>query len=123
MSAVPDDFPRDPFPASLGGAQPKIVGRLINGRLVVGLTEAERAERYAMCVDLVAQLVLYCQRKHREQPTRTAEQLLAWVGRGVRAKQGVWHLGATEIDWILERLRGAYHHASGCGETEESGIS
>ena len=54
---VPDDFPRDVTPASLSGAQPKLAGRLIEGKLVVGLTEDERRERWDICEDLAQQLV------------------------------------------------------------------
>lgn len=42
---VPDDYPDDPYPSGLGGAQPKFSARLIDGRYVVGVTDAERAER------------------------------------------------------------------------------
>ena len=32
---VPEDFPHDPFPAVLAGAQPKVVAREVDGRYVV----------------------------------------------------------------------------------------
>jgi hypothetical protein len=31
---IPDDFPGDPFPATLSGAQPKVAARLIDGEYV-----------------------------------------------------------------------------------------
>lgn len=105
---VPDDFPRNPFPASLAGTQAKFAARMINGRCVVGLTDDERAERYAMCLDLVEQLVAYCRRKSLEQPTRSPNELLGWVERGVRNKQAVWQLGGTEVDWIVAQMRRSY---------------
>ncbi|CAG2156684.1 hypothetical protein LMG31506_05784 [Cupriavidus yeoncheonensis] len=105
---VPDDFPRDPFPASLAGTQAKVAARRINGRCVVGLTDDERAERYAMCLDLVEQLVAYCRRKALEQPTRSPNELLDWVERGVRNKQAVWQLGGPEVDWIVAQMRWSY---------------
>jgi len=45
MPHVPDDFPRDVRPASPSGAQPKLVARLIDGKFIVGQTNAERFER------------------------------------------------------------------------------
>ncbi|OYU44721.1 MAG: hypothetical protein CFE44_11435, partial [Burkholderiales bacterium PBB4] len=50
---VPEDFPRDPFPAALAGSQMKLAARLIDGRYVVGLTDEERYGRFLMCSDLV----------------------------------------------------------------------
>ncbi len=105
---VPDDFPRVAFPASVAGAQAKFGGRMIHGRFVVGLTEAERAERYAMCLDLVTQLAGYFRRKAVEPPARSQDELLNWVERGVRNKQAAWQLGGPEVDWIVEQMRQAY---------------
>jgi hypothetical protein len=87
MIEIPEDFPRDPFPTVVGGTQPKLAGRLIDGRLVIGLTADERAQRYAMCHDLVVQLVAYCHRKQPQYPKWSADRLLTWVGNGVRAKR------------------------------------
>ncbi|RDK11888.1 hypothetical protein [Cupriavidus lacunae] len=109
---VPDDFPRNPFPASLAGTQAKFAARRINGRFVVGLTDDERAERYAICLDLVEQLVAYCRRKALDQPTRSPTELLDWVERGVRNKQAVWQLGGPEVDWIVAQMRRSYELAS-----------
>jgi hypothetical protein len=39
-SCVPVDFPWDPMPALLSGTQPKLAGRWIDGRLIVGFTAA-----------------------------------------------------------------------------------
>src|ERR1700676_4887801 len=36
-SQVPADFPKDTTPALLSGTQPKLAGRWIDGRLIVGL--------------------------------------------------------------------------------------
>jgi hypothetical protein len=41
-ACVPPDFPWDPTPALLSGTQPKLSGRWIDGRFVVGLTAEER---------------------------------------------------------------------------------
>ncbi|UIF86107.1 hypothetical protein KAF44_19145 [Cupriavidus necator] len=105
---VPDDFPRMAFPASLAGAQAKLAARMIDGKCIVGLTEAERAERYAMCLDLFRQLAVYCRRKAIELPARSPNELLDWVERGVRNKQAAWQLGGPEVDWIVEQMRQSY---------------
>lgn len=105
---VPDDFPRSAFPGSVAGAQAKLAGRMIDGKCMVGLTEAEWAERYAMCLDLVRQLAVYCRRKAVGLPARSPNELLDWVERGGRNQQGAWHLGGPEVNWIVERMRQAY---------------
>jgi hypothetical protein len=48
-SCVPVYFPWDPTPALLSGTQPKLAGRWIDGRFVVGLTAEERFIRWDMC--------------------------------------------------------------------------
>jgi len=106
--AVPEDFPWEPWPALLAGAQPKFAGRLIDGKFIVGLTAEERAERYLMCQDLVDQLVSYCQRKASEHPDSTRDALLAGVEKGIRGKQVEWGLGWPEVDWIVGRVRAGF---------------
>lgn len=56
-SCVPPDFPWDPTPALLSGTQPKLAGRMLDGRFVVGLTAEERFIRWDLCEDLARQLV------------------------------------------------------------------
>ncbi|MDP1680980.1 MAG: hypothetical protein Q8L39_04310, partial [Burkholderiales bacterium] len=73
---VPEDFPHDPFPATLAGAQPKVSAREVDGRYVVGLTEEERRGRYLMCADLVYQLTGYTERKRIERHDLTLIKLL-----------------------------------------------
>ncbi|MBU0587158.1 MAG: hypothetical protein KJ852_01195 [Gammaproteobacteria bacterium] len=103
MAEVPAEFPWDPFPASLSGAQSKVAARLIDGRYVSGLTEDERRGRYLMCVDLVEQLVEYTERKHLQRPDLTLPALLDQIDDGVRKKG--WEVGAVEFDWIMGRVR------------------
>src|SRR5260370_16031442 len=55
-SQVPADFPWDPTPALLSGTQPKLAGRLIDGRFVVGLTAEDRCIRWDMLAGLRQQL-------------------------------------------------------------------
>ncbi len=101
--AVPDDFPRDPFPASLSGSQPKFAARLVDGKYVVGLTEDERIERYLMCDDMVGQLIVYVEKKRVEKPDLGIVDLLGQVDVGIRRKG--WELGSVEFDWIMKQLR------------------
>ncbi len=61
-----------------------------------------------MCLDLVRQLAVYCRRKAVKLPARSPNDLLDWVERGVRNKQGAWQLGRPEVDWIVEQMRQAY---------------
>ena len=100
---VPDDFPRDPFPASLSGAQLKVAARLIDGQYVTGLTEDERRGRYLMCIDLVEQLTAYSHRKHKERTDLTMEALLVEIDKSVRLKG--WEVAQVELDWIMGRVR------------------
>jgi hypothetical protein len=103
---VPEDFPRDPFPASLSGTQMKFAARKIDGRYVVGLTDDERQGRFLMCSDLVDQLTAYAERKHRERKDLSMPALLDEIDRSMRRKG--WELGASEFDWISGRLRAKF---------------
>lgn len=100
---VPEDFPWDPFPASLAGAQIKVAAREIDGKYVVGLTEDERRGRYMVCLDLVEQLTDYTEGKQLQRPDLTIERLLDEIDAGIRRKG--WELGKVEFDWIMKRLR------------------
>ena len=104
--AIPEDFPRDPFPAALPGAQIKFTARKIDGRYVVGLTEEERRERYEACLDLVEQLVVYTERKHREMTNLTMDELLDKFDRDIRLKD--WGLSGVELDWVMKQLRARF---------------
>lgn len=106
---VPEDFPRDPFPAALSGAQPKFAAREINGRYVVGLTPEERQERYLGCLDLIDQLTVYVKRKCVEKPEVTLPKWLDNVASRI-PHQG-WDLGRSEIDWMEKHLRARFAEA------------
>jgi hypothetical protein len=99
---VPEDFPRDVTPASLAGAHPKLAGRLIDGKFVVGLTEEERFERWDICEDLAQQLVGVARRDALRYPENSPEMTLGRVRRGVEGKQ--W-TSVVETDWLMARLR------------------
>lgn len=103
---VPDDFPRDPFPAALSGCQPKFSARLVAGKYVVGLTKEERAERYLGCLDLVDHLTAYVNRKRAQKPDLTTDALLDNVESRI-PHQG-WDLGKTEVSWIAKQLRARF---------------
>jgi hypothetical protein len=100
---VPDDYPRDPYPAALGGAQPKFSARLIDGRYVVGLTGEERRERYLYCSNWVETLVAYVPNKRLQRPDMSLEDVLQYVHAGIRRERG--DLGELELDWIMAKLR------------------
>lgn len=101
---IPSDFPRDPHPASIPGAAEKFSARKIDGRYVVGLTDDELMERYTVCVDLVSQLVLYCQRKELEDPKRTPHSILERTGKGLESQSIEWGLSPLENRWIMDKV-------------------
>ena len=103
---VPADFPHDPFPATLAGAQPKVSAREVDGRYVVGLTEKERRGRYLMCADLVEQLTGNTERKRIKRHDLTLTKLLDEIDAGIRRKG--WELGQVEFDWIMARVRSQF---------------
>ena len=107
---VPDDFPRDPFPAALSGTQAKFAARLIDGRYVVGLTPEERAERYLGCLDLVDQLTAYVNRKVAEKPDLPPSAVFDSLA--IRLPHQGWDLGKTELEWIEKHLRARFPSAA-----------
>lgn len=100
---VPEDYPRDPNPSALSGAQRKFSARLIGGRYVVGLTEEERAERYVFCAEWVEQLVSYASKVQSKKPELSIEGVLDYIHGGIRRERG--DLGELELDWIMKELR------------------
>ena len=102
IKPVPEDFPRDVTPSSLAGAHPKLAGRLIDGKFVVGLTEEERFERWDICEDLAQQLVGVARKDASKYPENSREVTLERVRRGIEGKH--W-TSAVETDWLIARLR------------------
>lgn len=102
MRNVPDDFPRDVGPASVPGKQPKLVGRLINGKVVVGQTDDERFERWEVCEDLAQQLVAKAQKDSAKHPQHSREVTLQRIRRAIGSRGWV---SVVEADWLVERLR------------------
>ena len=101
-SQVPDDFPRDTTPASLAGSQPKLAGRLIAGRFVVGLTAPERYQRWDVCEDLARQLVSKTLKDAAKFPENAHDETLRRMRRAIESTG--W-TSVVETDWLMERLR------------------
>jgi hypothetical protein len=102
VTSVPGDFPWNPTPASLAGAQPKLVGRMIGGTFVVGLTAQERFDRWRMCEDLAQQLVPKLLKDAAKFPEHSHDVTLRRMRCAIERKR--WTEGA-ETDWLIERLR------------------
>ncbi|WP_408419198.1 DUF2442 domain-containing protein [Paraburkholderia fungorum] len=101
-SQVPTNFPWDPTPALLSGAQPKLAGRMIDGRFVVGLTAEERWVRWDMCEDLARQLVKKTLQDAAKFPMHSHDVTLKRMRRAIERKG--W-LERLETDWLMDRLR------------------
>lgn len=105
--AVPADFPRDPFPASLSGSQLKFSARKIGDRYVVGLTAEELQERYEMCQDLATQLIARTNRKREEGLVPDIDAFYSETERRIRSQseRDGWDFSEPELKWIFERMR------------------
>jgi len=105
--AVPADFPREGLPGAVTGAQPKLLGRMADGKFIIGLTDAELYERYGTCEDLVQQLYAYCVRKQRENPDWSQEFVLERTAKGVEQKcqTGEWDFSVAERGWMMTKVR------------------
>jgi hypothetical protein len=101
-SSVPVDFPWNPTPALLSGTQPKLAGRMIDGRFVVGLTAEERVIRWDMCEDLAQQLMPKTLADAAKFPQHSREVTLKRMRRAIEGKN--W-TERVETDWLMERLR------------------
>lgn len=87
---------------SVAGAQAKVLVRKVAGKYVSNFTGQEVAARFAMCNDLLLQLLPYCRRKHAEHPEWTSEQLLEKVATSLRGKG--WDVTNAEIEWLVRQL-------------------
>ena len=102
---IPDDFPRDPWPAAIAGVQPKIAARKIDDKFVFGLTAEELALRYDNCSDLVLQLTAYCERKLKADPELVLDEYLPKVEQASSTKG--WDVSPIEMFWIFSKVREA----------------
>ncbi|MFM0007199.1 DUF2442 domain-containing protein [Paraburkholderia dipogonis] len=101
-SCVPVDFPWDPTPALLSGTQPKLTGRWIDGRFVVGLTAEERFIGWDLCEDLAQQLVPKTLKDAANYPDNSRDVTLRRMRRAIANKE--W-TERVETDWLMQRLR------------------
>lgn len=101
-SQVPANFPWDPTPALLSGTQPKLAGRWIDGRLIVGLTAEERYIRWDMCEDLAQQLVPKTLKDAAKFASNSRDVTLRRMRRAIEGKRWTERL---ETDWLMTRLR------------------
>lgn len=101
MTSVPTDFPRRGV-ASVGGAQPKLVGRMVHGRFVEGWTDDELLTRYEACRDLAEQLSEYAKRKRVQMPELPLREFLRHLRASVERK--CWDIDAEELNWVMGRV-------------------
>ncbi|MBB5442055.1 MULTISPECIES: hypothetical protein [unclassified Paraburkholderia] len=99
---VPDDFPSSSCAAVVAGYTPKVCARLSGGVYRTDLSDEERYERWAMCVDLAVQLVHVARKDLLEYPELTSQQVLKRVAKAVKAKN--W-LAPDELEWLIGHLR------------------
>lgn len=100
---VPESFPREPWPATIGGSQPKDSARLIGGKYVVGLTPEGRLERYRACAEVVEKLLAYCRLKLSEHPEQTPESLLQRLDASLLIEAP--DLSLLEQAWCLAQVK------------------
>ena len=81
------------------GAQPKLLVRKEGDRYVSERNEEERAERYAICVDMVEQLRPHAQRHHDAHPDWGRQGVRDRLHAAIRAKG--WDFTEAEIQWIV----------------------
>jgi len=103
---VPDDFPREPMPGLVSGAQPKLLVREVAGRYHSGLTDEELWTRYDACENLAGQLAEYASRKISASGL-SLDDAMGRVERGLKAKVGAgqWDFFRSEMAWMMKRTR------------------
>nr|WP_272544893.1 hypothetical protein [Burkholderia cepacia] len=106
-TVVPEDFPRELAPGTVGGYRPKVLLRRTGGQLVSGLTDEELSNRYDACEDLAQQLAFYIRRKRAENPLQSLRDALSKVESDVTGKisSGQWDVSSAETIWIMKRVR------------------
>lgn len=104
-ASIPDDFPRPDAISAVAGIQPKLAVRLVDGRYVAGMTNAELYERYIGCEDLAQQFADYCRRKAEENPEWSSAINLERAARGFASKveSGHWEFSCAEQEWVMRR--------------------
>jgi hypothetical protein len=101
VGQVPLDFPRR-ADGALAGVQPKLSARLIGGKVVVGETAEELADRYDACRDLAKQVTESARRKRPQYADLPLREFLRRLRKGVVARG--WDLDAQELDWLMRQV-------------------
>lgn len=100
---IPDDFPRTPSITSLPGSQPKVPVRLdaTSGKYVGSSNEEAIGERYAVCIDLVEQLVAKCRRNRSTKYAELSEAQI--LERLLSQLLGTDWGTAPEMAWVIRK--------------------
>ncbi|MYM71636.1 hypothetical protein GTP56_05425 [Duganella sp. FT134W] len=100
---IPDDFPRAPSLASLPGAQPKVSVRLdaTSGKYVGSSNADATGERYAVCIDLVEQLVAKCRRNRSTKYAELSEVQI--LERLLAQLLGTDWGSPSEMAWVIRK--------------------
>ncbi|MYM23231.1 hypothetical protein GTP46_11295 [Duganella sp. FT135W] len=100
---IPDDFPRTPSITSLPGSQPKVSVRLnaTSGKYVGSFNEDAIGERYAVCIDLVEQLVAKCRRNRSTKYAELSEVQI--LERLLAQLLGTDWGTAPEMAWVIRK--------------------
>jgi hypothetical protein len=99
---IPQDFPHSATTAVVGGAQPKLCVRLVDGKYVSDQTDTERWERWDICEDLAHQLIAKARKDAEGHPEHDADTTLERVRVAVARKKWV---SEGELGWLISRLR------------------
>lgn len=100
---IPKDFSKITEIAALGGAVAKFSAREIDGKYVVGNTDAEHRERYLACCSLVSDLIAYCKRKRQLDASWTPSALHNRVTEGLKNSPQL-ELTTGEFDLVVSEL-------------------
>ncbi len=101
-----DNFPREPTPGNLPGAQPKLLVREMNGRYYTVLLDEEVWRRHSACEDFSGQLAEYASRKMSASGL-SLDDALRRVEKSLEAKVGggQWDFSRSEMAWLMRRTR------------------
>ena len=106
VEKAPADFPRESAPGSVSGAQPKLLVVKVGGRFSSGVDEGEIYRRWAVCEDLVQQLVVKTVKRMREGRVADlddyANKLQRWLE--VQEWEG-WRVTSQEAKWMRDRIK------------------
>jgi hypothetical protein len=85
--AVPPDFSRACWPASVAGAQPKLTAQIVAGHFVAKSTGEELLTRFELCHNQLLQLVPCCDHKRAQHSERSVDLLVTKVSARLRRKR------------------------------------